>query len=71
MELVPCTEKKKAEELMTLTILNTVLHTTELKYLEAILDATLTWKENVKQGISKAHPSFWLSKDSCGDFPQG
>jgi hypothetical protein len=73
MELVSCTVKKnKAKEFMEPTILNTVLHTTESKYLEANLDATLTWRENVKQGISKAHPSFLLSRDSWGgDFPQG
>jgi hypothetical protein len=59
MELAPCT--KKAGEFMEPTMLNTLLHTTESKTLEAIPDATLTWRANVKQGISKAHPSFWLT----------
>jgi hypothetical protein len=73
MELVPCTEmKKKTEEFIKPTILNIVLHTSESKYLQAILDAIPAWRENVKQGIGKHHPSSWLAQDSWGgDLPQG
>jgi hypothetical protein len=42
-------------------LLNRVIHPTRsVKYLGVLLDAMLTWREHVKQRISKAYSSFWL-----------
>jgi hypothetical protein len=55
MELVLFTKEQKVEGFMKPTVLNTVLHTTGS--LKVILDAELTWREHVKQRISKSYSS--------------
>jgi hypothetical protein len=61
-KLVLFAKRKRVEEFMEPTLLNTLLHSTRLfKYMGFILDAELALREHVKQRIRVACSSFWLS----------
>jgi hypothetical protein len=67
MKLMLFTKRKKVDGFIEPVLLNSVVcPTRSVKYLGVILDAKLTWKEHLKQRISKTYSSSWWCHQTLG-----
>jgi hypothetical protein len=67
MMIVPFTWKRDLRGLKEPTLSGHMLQlTTEVKYLELILDKELTWKAQMKNVMDKAYTAFWTCKGTSG-----
>jgi hypothetical protein len=64
---VPFTRRRNLRGLKELTLFgHTLWLTTEVIYLELILDKGLTWKAQLKNVMNKAYRAFWTCKGTFG-----
>jgi hypothetical protein len=65
--LVAFTRKRKLQGFFEPQISRVKLsHSGSVKYLGAILDSRLTWKDHVEVKVRKAHNSLWACRRACG-----
>jgi hypothetical protein len=66
MVIVPFTKKRDLRWKEPTLSGHTLQLTTEVRYLELILDRRLTWKAQLKNVMNKAYRAFWTCKGTFG-----